>query len=169
MGSRALAWLLAATWFALLCALQAEMAASPRFGAATPDLCIVLLVSLVGAVRRADLMLLALIAALARKGFSVDPPSALLALTLAIAGLAWVLRELVDLRNPLWRAGLAAFGAGAASVWLELVRATQDRAAGPPPELIGLWPAIGSSALAALACGGLFAHLPGLSPLRSLR
>lgn len=169
MGSRALAWLLVATWFALFCALQAAMAASPRFGLATPDLCVVLLVSLAGAVRRADLAWLALVAALARKSFSLDPPSAILALTLAIAGLAWLLRALFDLRNPLWRSGLAALCASGACVWLELVRSARDRAPAASAELAGLWPPAWTSALAALACGGLLAHLPGLAPLRSKR
>jgi hypothetical protein len=166
---RSLAWLLALVWFVWLGALQQSMAASARFGGATPDLVTVLLVSLAGAVRRRDLVLLALVAALARKSYSLEPAAAILTATIAFAGLAWLLRAFVDIQSPLWRAGLAALAAGGTTLWFELVRVARERAGELGPGLTELWPAAGTSALAALACGGLLAHLPGLSPLKARR
>jgi hypothetical protein len=166
---KGLAWLLALVWFVWLAALQQGMAQSARFGAATPDLVMVLLASLAGAVRRKDLMLLAVVAALARKSFSLEPAPAILFGTLAICAFAWALRAFVDLRSPLWRAGLAALGAGGLVAWFQLVRAARERSGDLGAGLESLWPAVWSSALAALALGGLLAYLPGLSPLKARR
>lgn len=169
MRPRTLAWMVALVWFVWLAGLQQEMAESERFARATPDLVTVLFVSLAGAVRRADLAWLALLAALARRSFSLDPPSAILAGCFALAALVWALRAFVDVRNPLWRAALAGLGAAGLAIWLELVRAARERGASLPPDFTLAGAAAWTSALAALALGGLFAFLPGLSPLRSKR
>ena len=169
MRPRSLAWILALVWFVWLAGLQQGLAESERFARATPDLVTVLFVSLAGAVRRSDLALLALFAALARKTFSLDPPSAILAGSFALAALAWTLRAFVDIRSPLWRAALAAFGAAGIALWLEVVRAARERAVDVAPDLGLAGHAAWTSALAALALGGLLAFLPGLSPLRSKR
>jgi hypothetical protein len=164
--SRTLAFGLLLVWFAWASAIQAGMATSARFGAATPDLSIVVLVCVAGAVARRYVIPVAILCALARKGFTVDPASALLTGTLALGGLVWALRGFIDVQSPPWRAALAAIGAGGLAIWLELVRVARHSGAGSVPELHGLLVATATSALAALALGGLLSQLPGSSPLK---
>lgn len=164
--SRTLALALVLVWFTWTAAIQAGMATSARFGAATPDLSIVVFVSVASVVARRYVLPIAVLCALARKCFTVDPASALLTGTLALGGLVWFLRAFIDVKSPPWRALLAAFGASGFAVWLELVRLARKSGAGGGPDLDGLAVGALSSALAALALGGLFAHLPGSSPLR---
>ena len=162
--SRLAAWLLVVVWFAWLHALQERLTQNEVFALATPDLGMVLFVVLLGAVRRSDVFLLAILAALGRKSFSVDPSLAILCAFLALAWLASALRHLVELESPLWRAVLAAAGACGLSLWLEVVRYAQVGQA--LPQLEGLVPLAFTSGLTALAVGGALVRLPGLSALR---
>ncbi len=151
LESRPLCWLLVVVWFAWLSALQQRLAGGAVFELAAPDLGMVFFAVLLGVVRREDVFLLGLLAALGRKTFSVDPGVAILGGYLALAWLASVLRGLVELESPLW-------------LWLEVVRFA--RAGTAPPQLDALLPLAFTSGLAALALGGVLARLPGLTPLR---
>ena len=162
--SRLAGWLLLLVWFAWIHALQERLTESDTLALATPDLGMVLFVGMLGAVRKDDVFLLAILASLARKSFSVDPSLAILCGFLALAWLASVLRHVVELESPLWRGLLAALGACGLSFWLELVRFARVGAAWP--QLEGLVPLAFTSGLTALAAGSLFVRLPGLSPLR---
>lgn len=164
LESRPLGWLLVVVWFAWLSALQQRLAGGAVFELAAPDLGMVFFAVLLGVVRREDVFLLGLLAALGRKTFSVDPGVAILGGYLALAWLASVLRGLVELESPLWRGALAAAGASGLSLWLEVVRFA--RAGTAPPQLDALLPLAFTSGLAALALGGVLARLPGLTPLR---
>ncbi|MCB9916143.1 MAG: hypothetical protein H6828_13530 [Planctomycetes bacterium] len=158
------AWLIAVVWFVWVHAAQELLGRHEVFGLATPDFGMVLFVGLLGAVKKNDVFPLALLAAVSRKGFSVDPGIAILGGFLALAWLAVLLRELVELTNPLWRAVLTAAGAMGLAFWLELVR--YARTGGALPHLDPLLPLAFTSALGALALGGFAIRLPGLTPLR---
>ena len=161
---RLLAWLILVVWFAWIHVLQARMTESESLAFATPDLGMVLFVCLLGAIDKRDVFPLALLAALCRKGFSIDPGIAILSGFLALAWLAVLLRSLVELESPLWRAGLAMVGSVGFAFWLELVR--YARGGGTLPQLEALLPLALTSGLAALALGGFAIRLPGLTPLR---
>jgi hypothetical protein len=165
--SRFFAWCLLVVWFAWIHALQERLSVSETFALATPDLGMVLFVGLLGAVHKDDVFLLALLAAIARKSFSIDPSLAILCGFLSMAWLASLLRHMVELSSPLWRALLTVLGACGLSLWLEIVRFARIGAA--PPGVEALLPLAFSSGLAALALGSFAIRLPGLTPLRRER
>ncbi len=163
-SSRLVAWVLVVVWFAWVHALQERMSVSETFGIATPDLGMVLFVGLLAAVRKGDIFLLAILAAIGRKSFSIDPSLAILCGFLALAWVTSLLRHMVELSSPLWRALISGAGALGLAFWLELVRFSSVGAT--LPQLDAILPLAFTSALVALAVGGLAIHLPGLSPLR---
>ena len=162
--SRALAWLLLAIWMAWVTALQSRLGESPAYRLPPPDLNLVFLVSMALCVRRADLLPLALVAALARVAFSLDPPQAVLFVTLGLGALGVGSRRALQLEGPVWRAALAAFGAVAAALWLGRARAARGIDAQDLDAVTALALAV-SSGLAALVLGGALQRLPGLAPL----
>jgi hypothetical protein len=164
LAPRTTAWLLVIVWFAWIYAAQEWLGRNEVFGLATPDFGMVLFAGLLGAVKKRDIFPLALLAALSRKSFSVDPGIAILSGFLALAWAAVLLRNMVELRNPLWRGVLAASGAMGLALWLELVR--YARTGGSLPQFDPLLPLAFTSGLAALALGGFAIRLPGLTPLR---
>ncbi len=164
VAPRTMAWLVAVVWFAWIHATQEWLGRNEVFGLATPDFGMVLFVGLLGAVKKNDIFPLALLAALSRKSFSVDPALAILSGFLALAWLALLLRQVVELRSPLWRGVLAAVGAMGLAFWLELAR--YARTGGSLPHLDPLLPLAFTSGLGALAIGGFAIRLPGLTPLR---
>jgi len=164
--SRALAWLLVLVWFVWILAFQGWLARGAGFGRLTPDLGSVFLVSLAGTLARRDVLLAALVAALARKSLSIDPAAAILFGMLALGGVAHALRSVVEIGGPFWRTLLSCAGAVGFSLWLQLVRAARHGSTGLELEPGALaWSAV-ASALVALALGGFLVRLPGLSPLR---
>lgn len=163
--SRTLAWLLLAIWMTWLTALQSRLGESPAYRLPPPDLNLVFLVSMALVVRRADLLPLAVIAALARIAFSLDPPQAVLFLTLGIGALGVGSRRAMHLEGPLWRAFLSGFGAVVAVLWFTQVRDLRGievvQVDAASAAILGV-----SSALAALVLGGLLLRLPGLAALQ---
>jgi len=160
--------LLLAIWMTWVTAIQSRLAESPAYRLPPPDLNLVFLVSMALVVRRKDLLPLALVAALARVAFSMDPPQALLFLTLAVGAVGVGSRRAMHLEGPLWRALLSGIGAVAAALWLDQVRRTRGIEVLPADALSALALAV-SSALAALVLGGLLSRLPGLAALRRSR
>lgn len=163
--SRFFAWVLLVVWFAWIHALQERMSVDETFALATPDLGMVFFVGLLGVVRKSDLFLVAVLAAIGRKSFSIDPSLAILCGFLGLAWLASLLREMVELSSPLWRGLLAAVGACGLHFWLEVVRFS--RVGAGLPQLDTLIALAFTSGLAALALGGFSIRLPGLTPLRA--
>lgn|GEM_PF-2953902 len=161
--ARLAAWAALVLWLAWVHALQERLGVQEVFALVPPDLGMVLFVALLGVMRKRDLFPLAVLAAITRKSFSIDPSLAILCGFLALAWVASLLRELVELESPPWRAALAAGGAAGLALWLEVVRYSRVGAALPPVDtLLAL---AFTSGLAALALGGLATRLPGLSPL----
>lgn len=163
-SSRFAAWCLLVLWFAWVHALQEHLSGTDLFALATPDLGMVLFVGLLGRVRKDDVFLLAILAAIGRKSFSIDSSVAILCAFLFLGWAASLLRHMVELSSPLWRAILAGIGACGLAFWLEVVRYSNSGAT--LPQLEAVLPLAFTSGLTALAIGGLAAHLPGLSPLR---
>jgi hypothetical protein len=163
-SSRFVAWFLVVLWFAWIHAIQERMTVSETFSLATPDLGMVLFIGLLGSVRKGDVFLLAVLAAIGRKSFSVEPSLAILCGFLSLAWIASLLRHMVELSSPLWRGVLTAAGACGLAFWLELVRFA--RSGTTFPQLEAILPLAFTSGLTALAIGGLVTYLPGLSPLR---
>lgn len=164
LSSRFIAWLLVVLWFAWVHALQERMSVSELLGVVTPDLGMVLFVGLLAAVKKEDIFLLAVLAAIGRKSFSIDSSLAILCGFLALAWIASLLRHMVELSSPLWRAVITGVGALGLALWLDLVRFVRVGSTGP--DVGTLVPLAVSSAMVALAIGGLAIYLPGLSPLR---
>ncbi len=160
---RFVAWCLLVVWFAWIHALPERLGVSEAFALATPDLGMVLFVGLLGAVKKDDVFLLAMLAAIGRKSFSIDPSLAILCGFLCLAWLASVLRHMIELSSPLWRAALTVVGACGLSIWLEVVR--YARVGATLPQLDALLPLAFTSGLAALALGSFAIPLPGPTPL----
>ncbi len=168
------AWVLLAVWSAWLHALQGVLG-HVATGAWTPDLGLCLFVALAPRVAAADLPRAALLLALTRATFSVDPPVAIGAAYLA-AGLATgSLRTVLDLRSAPFRTALALVLSVALSAWLGLAHdvrvadalqfAGQSAAWGGR----GAWSVALATGAAALVLAPLLARLPGLSPLLQRR
>ncbi len=163
-STRLLWWCLVVLWFAWIHALQERMTVSETFALATPDLGMVLFIGLLGVVKKDDVFLLAILAAIGRKSFSIVPSLAILCGFLSLAWIASLLRHMVELSSPLWRGVLTAIGACGLAFWLELVRFRSS--ASSLPNIEALLPVAFTSGLTALAIGGFVIYLPGLSPLR---
>lgn len=170
-ASIALAWLLFAVWSVWLLSLQGLVARAGA-GAWTPDLGLILLLSLQARLRPEDLIPAALLAAFARASISIEPPAAICAGTLAAAGLARGTRSVLHVASRLPSALLAGLAALVFTAWLRLVG--QVRLGGPEAvdalaiAAAALPTACASAAVAWLA-DPLLAGLPGLTPLRKRR
>ncbi len=170
---RWVAWLMLAVWASWLSAAQAVCVSRTALGAWTPDLGLLLVVGLAGAFQRSDVIVGALIVALARVAHSIEPPAALLAGLLSVALAVQAVRRFADLEQPLVRIGVCAGAALIFGLWLNLVHAVRT---GMDTGLGGLLAALSQvlpGALSTTFCGLLFAtslsRLPGLTPLRKQR
>lgn len=163
-----LAWLALTVYGLWLFALQGMLASPRLLGAWTPDLGLVLLLSLGAGLRPSRLRIAACLVALARAGVGADPPAALLAGYLGVAGVSGTLRSGLEIDHPLPRTILA--GACAwilARFWI----ATRSiaLAAGPGAHAldgIRAWPGAVATAAAALLLAPVLPKLPGLAALR---
>ena len=168
--ARWISWLRLAVWSSWLAALHAWLvtaAASPRW---VPDVGVVLLVACATRFSARDVPKAALVVALARVAYSVEPPSALLAGFLAAALLVRAARSALELGGALARSLVAGGVAWTLATWLVFVHASRapSLGLGPAPPIDRLTPAL-ASALLALIAGPLLARLPGLSPLAGRR
>lgn len=156
-----LAFLFALVWLALADALSGALASSGVLGPAAPDLGIVLFIALCAAAPGRRALPLAVVAAAARAGLSIEPRMALLTALVASALAVDLLRGFVDPRGPFARAALSAGSATGLALWTAL--AAGDAIAMPGPAALSFLAL--ATALAALAGGGVLARLPGLAPL----
>lgn len=134
-----------------------------------PDLLLVLVASVVARLESTDAPWLAVCAALARASVASEPPVALLAGFLGVIAIALMVRSVVEITGPLWRAVIAAGMVLVFDGWLVCVhRARLPDAALSISVLAGASVAVSSAVLAVLA-GPMLARLPGLTPLRRRR
>lgn len=168
---RWIAWALFCVWAVWLFALSGWLGADSGWARWMPDLGLVLVLSLLAQLETRDAPLLALCAALARASVSAEPHVALLAGFFGIVALALAARSVVELTGPLSRALVCGALVVVFDGWLVLVhRVRVHEVAGVLPLSVFIaWPAGITSALLALVAGPLFAHLPGLTPLRRRR
>lgn len=169
-------WGCVAAWGALLFALQGFLASSTALEAWTPNLGLVLMLSLLGRVKRAQLVFVALSMAFARAATSIEPPMAILAAHLFVAALAHTLRGVFEISSAVPRSTLAGLNVLLLGGWFEFVRRVRDaQAAGgalDDAKLVAGFdvfaPSLAcamSTALVALLAGPWLVRLPGLAPL----
>lgn len=168
-GARILACVLFLVWAVWAFALEGRLASGGSLW--VPDIGLVLALSVMARAEVVDTPIIACLAALARAGFSPEPPIVLLTGFLGIVLLALAARTTVELSGPLWRTVTALVFVLVFNLWLGLARVLRD----PTPDLVhassvfSLLPVAIASALLAFAAGPLFAHLPGLTPIRRRR
>ncbi|MBL8858615.1 MAG: hypothetical protein JNL28_08935 [Planctomycetes bacterium] len=165
-GSRILACFLFLVWATWCYAFAGYWSSSGS--AWVPDIGLVLALSVMARAEVGDAPILALLATLARASFSPEPPIVLLAGFAAIVFLAITARSAVELTGPLWRTIAALVLVLVFNAWLAFARAVRDPSADVVHVgvLSAALPVAISSALLAFAAGPLFAHLPGLKPMR---
>ena len=170
-SARALAWGLFLVWGVWLFSLQAWIASGSALAHWVPDLGLILGLSLLARAEERDLPLLAFFTMLARSAVSAEPVVALLAGFLGVFALALLARSMVELTGPAWRALITGALVLLFDAWLMLVHRvrTPGLATALPLQVVSALPAAVTSGLLAFLCGPLFAHLPGLTPLRRRR
>ncbi len=166
-----LAWLLLFLYGTWLLAFQGWLARPQHLGPWTPDLGLVLLVALGARLTPPRTRIASLLVALSRAAFSADPPLALCAGYLGVAGASSFLRAGIQVDGPLSRSLLTAvFAFVLACLWIgarAVALAASPLAASS--ELPVPWPVALSSAVAALFLVPCFHRLPGLRALRRRR
>lgn len=167
-AARILAWTFFTVWATWMFALQSTLGSGNTASHWIPDFGLVLALSLLARLDAADVPLCALLTALARSASSLEPNVALCAGFMAVFLLALAVRSVVELTGPLWRTLAAGVFVFAFDAWLMLVHHEHLKAHAIDVGLTlsRLWPVAAASALLALFAGPVFAHLPGLSPLR---
>ncbi|MEE8467791.1 MAG: hypothetical protein V3T22_05020 [Planctomycetota bacterium] len=170
---RWLAWAMLAIWASWLSAAQAVAVSRTLLGAWTPDLGLLLVIALAGALRRSDVMVAALIVGLARVAHSIEPPAALLAGFLGVALAVQSVRRFAELEQPLVRLGLCAAAALIFGLWLNLVHAVRTGMevglGGLGAALPQVLPGVLSTTFCGLVLATSLSRLPGLTPLRRQR
>ncbi|MEZ6016845.1 MAG: hypothetical protein R3F49_17130 [Planctomycetota bacterium] len=161
---RLVPYLFVAIWTGLATIAQAVMVETLGLGVWAPDVPIFLLVAALAQLYKSDAVRVSLVAALARATFTVEPPFAIVAGSLAVGLAADVLRRLAELSQVLTRAALVGTAAFFFGLWLVFVDAV--RTASPVTSLVNastqLLPTALTSALLALFAWPLARKLPGL-------
>ncbi|MDZ4772350.1 MAG: hypothetical protein SGI72_04370 [Planctomycetota bacterium] len=165
-AARVLAWILFLVWAVWAFAIEGHLAnGGSRW---VPDIGLVLALSVMARANVGDTPILALFAALARASFGPEPPIVVLAGFMGIVFFALAARTTVELAGPLWRTIAALVFVFAFNVWLTFARSMRDPSAelAHTSTIFAALPVAITSAILAFACGPLFAHLPGLTPIR---
>lgn len=170
-GTRVLAWALFTVWAAWLFALHGWLAGESALARWIPDLGLVLTLSVIARLEARNAPICAVLAALARASFGIEPPVVVLAGFFGVAALALTARSVVELSAPVWRGVVSGLLVLAFDAWLSFAHHVrlQETASDLPVRAFAAWPAASTSALLALAAGSGLAYLPGLTPLRSRR
>ncbi len=159
-------WLVLALVGAWCASLQGWSGA--RFlGGWTPDLLLVLYFAIAPRLDGDGLRFTAIFVALARAAFSVDPPVAIFAGYLGVAGLYAAVRATLDVESVAARAVLAAAASVGLSSWLHVVHAARTDivlASSTSAGQLAL-----ATALATVVFAPLFARLPFLRQLDTRR
>ena len=171
--ARWLAWAMLAIWSSWIAALQGLLVARTSLGAWVPDAGLVLVLACAARFDRRDAPRVALIAAVGRLAFTIEPAPAVLAGFLLAGLVVRAVATVAEVEGPIVRTVLAGLAGWAFAAWLELVHHVRDGGGedflGVLPEALRSWPVGLSSAIFALAFAGALARLPGLSPLRKPR
>jgi hypothetical protein len=170
-SQRLLAWCLFVVWSTWMFALQSWLGARGSAARWVPDLGLVMALSLVARLEVGDVPLCALLTALSRAAFSVEPHVVVCAGVLGVFALALAARSVVELTGPIWRALVCGALVFAFDAWLMLVHRAHPPATFGPfgVSVVSAWSVASASALLAWAAGPALAHLPGLAPLRRRR
>ncbi len=172
-GERRLAWCAFGVWLLACFAVQGLLARGP-LARWFPELGLVFLIALVARMEERDAWIAGALAALVRASVAGEAPLVELSALLGLALLVLALRSSLEINAPLLRGVVVVLGVFATDLWICAARAARawwggGALDGLRPPLVALLCVALSSGLVALAFGPLFAHLPGLSPLRSRR
>jgi len=174
--SRLVPWLMLGVWASWLAALQGLLVAKTDLAYWVPDTLVLLLVTCAGRFQPKDVTKAAIVLAISRIAFSVEPPAAVLCGFMVTALCVRGVRSVAEVGGPLVRASVAGVGAWGVAAWLLFVHAVRDDTSFDlasllevMPECAGLWRVGLTTALVALFFGPAFALLPGLTPLRKKR
>lgn len=171
MRKRWISWLMLGVWSSWIVAAQGILVAQTPLAAWLPDGGLVLLIACAGRFQKQDVPGAALLLALSRVAYTIEPPTAIFAAFLCTALLVNAMRSALEVNGALLRTVVAGLAGWLFPAWLLVVRHVRD--GGEPvallSEVLGLWRIALSTALFALAFGPVFAHLPGLTPLRTRR
>ena len=162
--SRFVAWLVAIVWFAWAAAVDTQTRTAWVTSAWIPDVGVVLFVAWAVRIDVRHLLMLALLAALARASFSVEPPVSILAAHIAAALLIGLGRQSFDLSRPFARALVAATVTNLWAYWSWLVLIARHGEGAAPSSGALIAAALGTGLLA-LFFGGWLAKLPGVGAL----
>lgn len=171
MRGRWQSWLMLGVWGSWIVAAQGILVAQTSLAAWLPDAGLVLLVACAGRFHKRDVPGAALLLALSRVAYTIEPPTAVFAAFLFTAILVHAIRSALEVNGPLLRTVVGACAGWLFPAWLLVVRHARDggETAALVSEILGLWRIAFTTALFALALGPLLAHLPGLTPLRTRR
>jgi len=169
-----LPWILLTLWAVWIYAFQAYFAAA-SWSAWVPDVGLVLMLSLAARLPSTDVPLVGVCIGVAGAAVSIDPSAGVLAAALGAVAIARGVRSVIEIKSPPV-AGLLAFVVSlCVQFWLAWVHTTRIalELGASAPASDGLWaqawPSALTTALVAMSCGGVLAHLPGLTPLRRRR
>jgi hypothetical protein len=168
--NRFVSWLMLAVWGSWIIAFQGILVAQTSLAAWLPDAGLVLLIACAGRFQKQDVPRAALLLALSRVAYSIEPPAAIFAAFLGTALLVHGIRSALEVNGPLLRTVVGGLAGWLFPAWLLIVQHARDGGeVALLPEILGLWRVAFTTALLALIFGPVFAHLPGLTPLRTRR
>jgi hypothetical protein len=160
-------------WSSWIAALQGLLVARTPFGAWVPDAGLLLVLACAASFDRREAPRVALLVALGRIAFTIEPAPAVLAGFLLAGLVVRAVATVAEVEGALVRTILAGLAGWLFAAWLELVHHVRDGKAEQIvdllPQAARLWPIGFSSAVFALCFAGWLARLPGLSPLRRER
>ena len=170
---RPLSWAMLVVWSSWIAALQGLLVARTPLGAWVPDAGLVFVLACSASFDRREAPRVALLGALGRIAFTVEPAPAVLAGFLLAGLIVRAVATVAEVEGALVRTILAGLAGWFFAVWLELVHHVRDGKGEDLVQLLPkaarLWPIGLSSAAFALCFARGLARLPGLSPLRRER
>ncbi len=171
MRKRWVSWLMLGVWSSWIVAAQGILVAQTPLSAWLPDAGLVLLIACAGRFHKQDVPGAALLLALSRVAYTIEPPAAIFAAFILAALLVHAIRAALEVNGALLRTAVAGLAGWLFPAWLLVVRHARDggETGALLSEILGLWRMAFSTAVFALAFGPVLAHLPGLTPLRTRR
>ncbi len=171
MRTRWVSWLMLGVWSSWIIAFQGILVAQTSFSAWLPDAGLVLLIACAGRFQKQDVPRAALLLALARVAYSIEPPVAIFAAFLVTAIFVHAIRSALEVNGAILRTVIGGLAGWLFPAWLLIVQQARDGGESLEllPRILGLWRMAFSTAVFALAFGPILGHLPGLTPLRTRR
>ncbi|MFT5051307.1 MAG: hypothetical protein ACI8QZ_002718 [Chlamydiales bacterium] len=171
MLARLTPWVMLIIWSSWAAAAQGLLAQPDRMALWVPDLSLLLLLACAARFDSGDVPKAALVIALGRVAFSVEPPAALLVAFLATSVLVLGVRSVAQVNGAFVRVSLAVVCSWSLGAWLVFVHVVRVQRMGGDAPLslafaLDLWRGALTTGVAAVLVGPTLAYLPGLTNLR---